>query len=112
MIVLVGLEQGVRPISARSCNGPEGCEARTVEEAISVLNPFHTYLRYRMYGQGHTYNLTTFAMLQHPDGFVHIVVNSPSIAEACIMACDLLVKRTAPVIRSAGPPSRFYKVST
>ncbi len=93
MIVKVDLEGGIRPVSAARCTGLEGQEARSVEEAIQVLNLLPTHLKYRLYGQGNARNLSLFGMLRHQDDFVHVVVDCATIAEACILACDLLIQR-------------------
>ncbi len=107
MIVKVDLERGILPISASRCDGPEGREARSVEEALSILNLMPTHLKYRMYGQGRANNLSLFGMLRHQDGFVNVVVDCTTIAEACIVACDLLVRRgEVPVQRGTATMAR------
>ncbi len=92
MIVKVDLERGITPISAIRCTGRNGsCEARTLEEALEILNKGREALMFRMYGQGSS----LYGMLRHHDGWIQILVEARTLSEGCQKAINFLSKKAA-----------------
>lgn len=96
MIVKVDFERGITPVSAIRCTGRNGsCEARTVEEAIEILNQVRTALAFRMYGVGVDREQILYGLSRHNDGWIQVVIQARNLAEACQRATDILIRKAA-----------------